>query len=111
MPLPALDLDDRTWGDLVDEARASIPTVAPPWTDHNIHDPGITLVELLAWLVEQDIYRVNRVPESHVRAFLALLGFGPAPPRPARVVLGSPAPRATSQPGPCSAPPACRSAR
>ncbi len=87
MPLPALDLDDRTWGDLVDEARASIPTVAPRWTDHNVHDPGITLVELLAWLVEQDIYRVNRVPERHVRAFLTLVGFAPVPPRPARAVL------------------------
>jgi predicted phage baseplate assembly protein len=87
VPLPPLDLDDRTWADLVDEARATIPNLAAAWTDHNVHDPGITLVELLAWLVEQDIYRVNRVPERHRRAFLRLAGFVPAPPRPARVVL------------------------
>src|SRR5262245_14408892 len=84
MPLPALDLDTRRWDDLVDEARASIPRLAPEWTDHNVHDPGITIVELLAYLVEQDLYRVNRVPERHRRKFLALLGFSPALPRPAR---------------------------
>jgi Baseplate J-like protein len=84
MPLPALDLDTRRWDDLVDEARASIPRLAPEWTDHNVHDPGITIVELLAYLVEQDLYHVNRVPERHRRKFLALLGFSPMPPRPAR---------------------------
>jgi hypothetical protein len=84
MPLPALDLDTRRWDDLVDEARASIPRLAPEWSDHNVHDPGITIVELLAYLVEQDLYRVNRVPERHRRKFLALLGFSPLPPRPAR---------------------------
>jgi len=88
MPLPPLDLDDRSWADLIDEARATIPSLATAWTDHNVHDPGITLVELLAYLVEQDVYRVNRVPERHRRAFLALAGFAPEPPRPARVVLG-----------------------
>ena len=56
MPLPLPDLDTRTWGDLVDEARALIPRYAPDWTDHNLHDPGMTLIDLLAWLVEMDVY-------------------------------------------------------
>jgi predicted phage baseplate assembly protein len=81
MPLPALDLDTRTWDDLVEEARALVPRLAPGWTDHNAHDPGITLVELLAYLTEQSIYRLNRVPERHRRKFLRLAGFLPAPPR------------------------------
>jgi predicted phage baseplate assembly protein len=84
MPLPALDLDTRRWDDLVDEARTTIPRLAPEWTDHNVHDPGITIVELLAYLLEQDLYRVNRVPERHRRKFLALLGFSPKPPHPSR---------------------------
>ena len=87
MPLPLPNLDTRRWTDLVDEARALIPRYAPTWTDHNIHDPGITLVELLAWLVEQDIYRVNRVPDRHRLKFLALAGFAPRPPRPAQAAL------------------------
>ena len=86
MPLPALDLDTRQWADLVDEARALVPRLAPAWTDHNVHDPGITLIELLAYLVEQDIYRVGRVPERHRRKFLRLIGF---PPEPARATRGA----------------------
>jgi predicted phage baseplate assembly protein len=87
MPLPPLDLDTRTYADLVDEATALIPRHAPEWTDHNATDPGITLLELFAWLVEQDIYRVNRIPERHRRAFVALTGTVCAPPRPATAIL------------------------
>ena len=42
MPLPLPHLDDRRWQDLVEEGRALIPRLAPAWTDHNVHDPGIT---------------------------------------------------------------------
>ncbi len=90
MPLPLPNLDTRTWADLVAEARALIPRYAGAWTDHNIHDPGITVIELLAWLVEQQIYRVNRVPAAHRRKFLSLAGVVPAAPRPARVALACP---------------------
>jgi len=87
MPLPLPNLDTRRWTDLVEEGRALIPRYAPTWTDHNVHDPGITLIELLAWLVEQAIYRVNRIPDRHRRKFLALIGFDPKPPRAAVTVL------------------------
>ncbi len=87
MPLPLPDLDTRRYADLVDDAHALIPRYAPRWTDHNESDPGITLVELLAWLVEQDIYRVNRIPARHRLKFLELAGFPPEPPRAASAVL------------------------
>ena len=87
MPLPLPNLDTRRWADLVEEGRALIPRYAPRWTDHNIHDPGITLLEMLAWLVEQDIYRVNRVPDRHRLKFLGLVGKLPQPPRPAELAL------------------------
>jgi hypothetical protein len=87
MPLPLTDLDTRRWSDLVEEGRGLIPRYAPGWTDHNVHDPGITMIELLAWLVDHDIYRVNRIPERHYRKFLLLAGFGPEPPKPARVPI------------------------
>ncbi len=73
MSLPLPDLDDRTYQDLVDEARALIPGLDPEWTNHNPSDPGITLIELFAWLTEMLIYRVNRLPREHVRTFLKLL--------------------------------------
>jgi hypothetical protein len=87
MTLPLPHLDDRRWVDLVDEGRALIPVYAPQWTDHNIHDPGITLMELFAWLTEMDIYRVNRIPEAHRLKFLALVGITPNPPQPAQTVV------------------------
>jgi predicted phage baseplate assembly protein len=87
VPLPLQDLDTRRYADLVDDAHALIPRYAPGWTDHNESDPGITLVELLAWLVEQDIYRVNRIPARHRLKFLELAGFPPEPPRAASAVL------------------------
>jgi hypothetical protein len=81
------NLDDRTWQDLVDEMRALIPKYAPHWTDHNPSDLGITLIELFAWLAEQLIYRLNRVPEKNYIAFLNLLGITRDPATPARAFL------------------------
>jgi predicted phage baseplate assembly protein len=82
VPLP--NLDDRRWSDLVDEGRTLIPVYSPAWTDHNESDPGITMLELLAWIADSDIYRANRIPDKHTLAFLALLGISPEPPSAAR---------------------------
>ena len=87
MVLSLPNLDDRRWVDLVEEGRALIPFNAPDWTDHNIHDPGITLIDLFAWIAEMDIYQLNRITDDHKRKFLALIGLRPLPPRPARAVL------------------------
>jgi hypothetical protein len=87
MPLPLPNLDTRRWTDLVDEGRALVPRYAPEWTDHNVHDPGITLIELLAYMVEGLVYRVNRIPRRHRWKFMALVGLFPRPPRPAEAVL------------------------
>lgn len=74
MSIPLLNLDDRKFTDLVEELRALIPRYAPGWTDHNISDPGIMLIELFAWLTEALLYRVNRVPEASLVRLLELLG-------------------------------------
>jgi hypothetical protein len=81
MSLKLPDLDDRRYEDLVEEARASIPHLHPGWTDHNASDPGITLVELFAWLVEMVLYRINRVTPQTYDVFLKLLN-GPTWKRP-----------------------------
>jgi hypothetical protein len=73
MPLALPQLDDRTWKDLVEESRALIPSLAPEWTNFNASDPGITLVELFAYLSEALLYRVNRVTDSNRHAFLKLI--------------------------------------
>jgi hypothetical protein len=73
MPIPLPNLDDRSFDDLTAEARALIPSLQPDWTDHNPSDPGITLVELLAWLTEMLLFQVNQVPPANVEKFLRLL--------------------------------------
>jgi hypothetical protein len=73
MSIPQPTLDDRSYAGLLEEARTLIPSLAPQWTNHNPSDPGITLVELFAWLTEMLIYRVDRLPEENTRAYLQLL--------------------------------------
>lgn len=73
MPLSLPNLDDRSYAELVDEARSLIPSLSPEWTDHNPSDPGIALIELLAWLTEMVLYSANRVPDAHYTTFLNLL--------------------------------------
>lgn len=81
MSLPLPNLDDRTYADLVAEARSQIPTEYPEWTDHNPSDTGIILIELLAWLTEMVLYRTNQIPNKNYETFLSLLnGADSTPP-------------------------------
>lgn len=75
MALPEPNLDDlRFQSDLVDEARRRIVRYCPEWTEYNVSDPGITLIELFAWMTEQVVYRLNQVPEKNYIRFLDMLG-------------------------------------
>lgn len=88
MPLPEPILDDlRFQRDLVDEARRRIIRYCPEWTDYNLSDPGITLIELFAWMTEMIVYRLNRVPEKNYIKFLELLGLQLQPASSARTEL------------------------
>ena len=87
MALPPPNLDDRTFRSLVDEAVARIPTFTGEWTNFNTSDPGMTLVQLHAWLTETLLYRVNRLPDLAYVNFLNLLGTTPAPARAAAAEL------------------------
>lgn len=85
MPLPEPVLDDlRFQRDLVDEARRRIIRYCPEWTDYNLSDPGITLIELFAWMTELIGYRLNQVPEKNYLRFLDLLGVALQPATSAR---------------------------
>ncbi|MDI2031950.1 putative baseplate assembly protein [Saccharopolyspora sp. TS4A08] len=84
MALPTPNLDDRRFQQLVDEAKRFVQQRAPEWTDHNVSDPGVTLIETFAQMVDQLVYRLNRVPEKNHLAFLDLLGVRLFPPAAAR---------------------------
>ena len=85
--IPSPKLDDRAFQDIVDEAISLIPRYAPEWTNHNPSDPGITLIELAAWMTDLLIFRLNQVPEKNYVAFLNLLGIKLRAPRAAKALL------------------------
>ncbi len=84
MSLPVPDLDDRRFQDLVDDAKRLIQQRCPEWTDHNVSDPGVTLVEAFAYITDQLLYRLNRVPDRDYVRFLELIGVRLFPPTAAR---------------------------
>jgi predicted phage baseplate assembly protein len=84
MPLPNPTLDDRRFQDLVDEAKRMVQARCPEWSDHNVSDPGVTLIETFAYMVDQLLYRLNRVPNRQYLKFLDLIGLQPFPPTAAR---------------------------
>jgi len=87
MTLPAPNLDDRRFQDLVDEAKRMVQQRCPGWTDHNVSDPGVTLIELFAWMTDQLLYRLNRVPDRNYVKFLELIGVRLFPPTAARAPI------------------------
>lgn len=84
MPLPIPKLDDRTFQQIVDEAKKRIPHYTKEWTDHNVSDPGVTLVELFAWMTETILYRLNQLPDLHTIKFMEMLGIRLLEPVPAQ---------------------------
>ncbi|HEY4180479.1 MAG TPA: putative baseplate assembly protein [Kofleriaceae bacterium] len=85
--IPPPKLDDRTFHDIVEEAISMIPRYSPEWTNHNPSDPGITLIELAAWMTDLLIYRLNQVPDKNYVAFLNLLGIKLRAPRAAKALV------------------------
>ncbi|HEX9260344.1 MAG TPA: putative baseplate assembly protein, partial [Acidimicrobiales bacterium] len=80
MALPAPNLDDRRFQELVDEAKRMVMRRCPEWTDHNVSDPGVTLIETFAYMTDLMLYRLNRVPERLYIKFLDLIGLQLFPP-------------------------------
>ena len=85
--LPEIQLDNRGFQELVSEARTRIAQRCPEWTEHNVSDPGITLIELFAWMTEMTTYRLNRVPDKIYVRLLELLGVPLRPATPARTMI------------------------
>lgn len=87
MPLFSPQLDDRSFDQLMEEAKRRAVQSCPEWTDFSPSDPGVVLLELFAYLTESMIYRLNRLPQKAYVEFLRLMGVALHPPCAARVTL------------------------
>jgi predicted phage baseplate assembly protein len=84
MPIRPPALDDRSFNDLVADMVRRVQAHTPEWTDIREGDPGRTLIDLLAWMGDTILYRVNLIPERQRLAFLRLLGKPLRPAMPAQ---------------------------
>ncbi len=75
MGLPVPNLDDRRFQDLVDDAKRMVQRRCPEWTDHNVSDPGVTLIETFAFMTDQLLFRLNQVPDRMYVKFLEMIGL------------------------------------
>ena len=98
MTLPVPNLDDRRFQDLVDDAKRLVMRRCPEWTDHNVSDPGVTLIETFAFMTDQLLFRLNQVPDRLYVKFLEMIGLRllPATPAKAPVTFWLSAPAVTS---------------
>ena len=84
MSLPTPNLDDRRFQDLVDDAKrhecSSSGRSGRAGRTTTSHDPGVTLIETVASMVDQLLYRLNRVPDRTYVKFLELIGLQLQPP-------------------------------
>ena len=85
--IPTVNLDDRTFDDIKNEAIRLIPRYCPEWTNHNESDPGITLIELFSWMTEMTLYRLNKVPAKTYISMLELIGLSLNAPQSARAII------------------------
>ncbi|HEY9814830.1 MAG TPA: hypothetical protein V6D20_03355, partial [Candidatus Obscuribacterales bacterium] len=75
MAIHVPSLDDRAYADILRDALARIPVHNPEWTNFNDSDPGVTIIQLFAFMTESILYRANQIPERNRLKFLQLLGI------------------------------------
>lgn len=77
MPIEIPKIDDRnSYQQILTEALSRIPVHNPEWTNfNNDSDPGVTILQLFAFMYESLLYRSNLIPERNRLKFLTLLGI------------------------------------
>ena len=71
--LQSRNLDDQSFEQIMEYVTGRLPWLCPAWTDYNAHDPGITILELIAWYKEMQQYHMNTVTPALQKKLLKLL--------------------------------------
>ncbi|MDE7435152.1 MAG: baseplate J/gp47 family protein [Lachnospiraceae bacterium] len=69
-----LNLDDKSYREIEEDAVFQIPGECVDWTNYNQSDPGIMLIGLLSWLKEIQQYHISRLGGWKRQKYLKLLG-------------------------------------
>ena len=83
-PIPGVStsIDSAALESLAADFRRAMRTHLPEWTEMNESDPGVTLVEVFAFLAENLLFRADQIPErgraTSLRAAAALAAIGRA---------------------------------
>lgn len=85
--LPEIQLDKDRFENMTQEMQNMISSIYPAWSDYNAHDPGITLMELFAWLQEIQQYHMDQISETQLAQYLNLLGRSRRGRKAARVLI------------------------
>lgn len=85
--IKTISVDDQSYDMIVEHARKAIRKYAPYWTDENAHDPGITMIELFAWLKEMLQFYMDQTTDAIEYQFLKLLGITADYGRPAHMII------------------------
>lgn len=83
--LAEYSLDDESFQEIMEDAKNMVASIYPEWTDYNYHDPGITMLELLAWIKEGQQFFLDQIGDAHLLQYLKLLGCRPKHSIPASV--------------------------
>ena len=69
-----LNLDDKSYREIEEDAIFRIPGECPEWTNYNQSDPGMMLIGLLSWLKEIQQYHISQIGGWKRQKYLKLLG-------------------------------------
>jgi predicted phage baseplate assembly protein len=79
-PQPAIQ--PQSYAQIISEALVRIPVHNPEYTNYqNNTDPGVTILQLFAFMVDNLGYLCNQVPDQNRLKFLNLLGIPMQPPQ------------------------------
>ncbi|MDR1952993.1 MAG: baseplate J/gp47 family protein [Clostridiales Family XIII bacterium] len=75
--LDSINLADKTYDEILTEAIGKIPMYTDEWTNFNISDPGITVLQNLSMFTTLMREKINDIPEFVRLGLLSMLGFFP----------------------------------
>ena len=75
-------IQPQNYAQIISEALVRIPVHNPEYTNYqNNTDPGVTILQLFAFMVDNLSYLCNQVPDQNRLKFLSLLGISMNPPQ------------------------------